>query len=213
MVVRDDQSRRRQEDSTSKPAPANFVPNKDIQFGYHSASGEQIRINNNGLRAERMDPDRVAGNGVAYGAHPLKGMAEFEIKIVSYETELIWSLGLGVIRCEKGVPIEPGPSIPIITDDAANHCVWIDTELYNNIVTPSEKSEYGDVNLDDLREGDCVGLRLSQNGVLEFFVNGESQGIAAKNIYIRSSDVYAVVDHYGKCVATVITKAGECSHI
>ena len=213
MVVRDDQSRRRQEDSTSKPATANFVPNKDIQFGYHSASGEQIRINNDGLRAERMDPYRVAGNGVAYGAHPLKGMAEFEIKIVSYESELIWSLGLGVMRCEKGVPIEPGPSIPIITDDAANHCVWIDTELYNNIVTPSEKSEYGYVNLDDLREGDCVGLRLSQNGVLEFFVNGESQGIAAKNIYIRSSDVYAVVDHYGKCVATVITKAGEGRHI
>ena len=71
MVVRDDQSRRRQEDSTSKPATANFVPNKDIQFGYHSASGEQIRINNDGLRAERMDPDRVAGNGVAYMEHTL----------------------------------------------------------------------------------------------------------------------------------------------
>ena len=178
MVVRDDQSRRRQEDSTSKPATANFVPNKDIQFGYHSASGEQIRINNDGLRAERMDPGRVGKNGVAYGAHPLKGMAEFEIKIISYKTKWTLSLGLGVMRCEKGVPIEPGPSIPILTDDAANHCVWSQQELYNNIVTPSEESEYGYVDLDDLREGDCVGLRLSQDGVLEFFVNGESQGIA-----------------------------------
>ena len=213
MVVRDDQSRRRQEDSTSKPATANFVPNKDIQFGYHSASGEQIRISNDGLRAERMDPDRVRDNGVAYGAHPLKGMAEFKIKIVSCETKWTWSLGLGVMRCEKGVPIEPGPSIPSYLEDTANHCVWIDTELYNNIVTPSEKSEYGYVNLRDLREGDCVGLRLSQDGVLEFFVNGESQGIATKNIYTRKSDVYAVVDHFGRCVATVITKAGECSHI
>ena len=43
-----------------------------------------------------MDPDRVADNGVAYGAHPLKGMAEFEIKIVSYETKWTWSLGLEV---------------------------------------------------------------------------------------------------------------------
>ena len=213
MVVRDDQSRRRREDSTSKPATANFVPNKDIQFGYHSASGEQIRITNDGLGAEKMDPDRVDDNGVAYGAHPLKGMAEFEIKIVSHGTKWTGSLGLGVMRCKKGVPIEPGPSIPSYPYNAANHCVWIDYRLFNNIVTPSEKSEYGYVNLDDLREGDCVGLRLSQNGVLEFFVNGESQGVAAKNIYTRNSDVYAVVEHYGQCVATVITKAGECRHI
>ena len=137
-------------------------------------------------------------------------MAEFEIKIVSYESKWTCSLGLGVMRCEKGVP---GPSIPRTPEYAANHCVWIDQQLYNNIVTPHEESEYGYVDLDDLREGDCVGLRLSQDGVLEFFVNGESQGIAAKNIYTRNSDVYAVVDHYGDCVATVITKAGEGSHI
>ena len=151
-----------------KPATANFVPNKDIQFGYHSASGEQnIRINNDGLRAERMDPDKPPNNGVVYGAHPLKGMAEFEIKIVSKETKWTWSfgsLGLGVMRCEKGVPIEPGLSIPILTDDAANHCVWIDTELYNKIVTPHEESEYSYVDLDDLREGDCVGSGGSSYG-------------------------------------------------
>ncbi len=43
----------------------------------------------------------------------------------------------------------------------------------------------------------------------------ESQGIAAKNIYTRDTDFYAVVDHCGHCVSTVITKAGECysSHI
>ena len=213
MVVRDDQSRRRQEDSTSKPATANFVPNKNIQFGYHSASGEQIRISNDGLGAERMDPDRVVDNGVAYGAHPLKGMAEFEIKIISCGSKWPSSLGLGVMRREKGVPIEPGPSIPRDSQYAAYHYVWTDHRLFNNIVTPSEVSEYGYVNLDDLREGDCVGLRLSQDGVLEFFVNGESQGIAAKNIYTRNSDVYAVVDHFGWCVATVITKAGEGRHI
>ena len=211
-MVRDDQSRR-QEDSTSKPATANFVPNKDIQFGYHSALGEQIRISNDGLGAEKMDPDRVRDDGVAYGAHPLKGMAEFEIKIVSYESKWTWSLGFGVMRCEKGVPIEPGPSIPSYLEDTANHCLWVDHRLFNNIVTPNEESEYGYVNLNDLREGDCIGLRLSQDGVLEFFVNGESQGIAAKNIYTRNSDVYAVVEHCGNCVATVITKAGECRHI
>ena len=208
--MRDIQTRGRQQDSLSKPDTTNFVPNEDIQFGYHSASGKQIKITNDGLGAERMNPYRVPGNGVAYGAHPLKGIATFEVKIVSYGTGWGNSLQFGVMRCKKGVPIESGPSIPDDSVYAADHCVWDDQRLFNNLVTPKEESGYGYVNLNDLREGDCVGLCLSQDGVLEFFVNGESQGIAAKNIYTRNSDVYAVVDHYGQCVATVITKAGEC---
>ena len=209
MKVKNNQSR-----TIPQPITANFVPNEDIQFGYHSASGKQIRITNDGLGAERMDPDKEYDDGEAYGARPLKGRAEFEVKIVSYGT-LRWygTIRFGVMRCKKGVPIEPGPSIPSDSYGAANHCAWTDTRLFNNFVTHNEKSDYGYVDLDDLCEGDCVGLRLSQDGVLEFFVNGESQGIAAKNIYTRNSDVYAVVDHYGNCVATVITKAGEYSYV
>ena len=50
---------------------------------------------------------------------------------------------------------------------------------------------------------------------MEFTMNRESQGISAQNIYTRDTDVYAVVDHFGCCIATVITKAGEyySSHI
>ena len=85
--------------------------------------------------------------------------------------------------------------------------------LFNNLITPGEESDYGYVDLDDLREGDTVGLHLSHNGVLEFFVNGENQGIAAKNMYTRNTDIYAVANHRGQCVATVITKASEYKHI
>ena len=208
MKVKNNQTR-----TIPQPITANFVPNEDIQFGYHSASGKQIRITNDGLGAERVDPDRVWRDGVAYGSRPLKGMAEFEVKIVSYVTRWYGTIRFGVMRCKKGVPIEPGPSIPRDSYNAANHCVWRNQQLCNNFVTPNKKSDYGYVDLDDLREGDCVGLRLSQDGVLELFVNGKSQGIASKNIYTRNSDVYAVVDHYDNCVATVITKAGEYSYV
>ena len=213
MTMKDDPNRRRQQDSPSIPATANFVSNEDIQFGYHSASGKQIRITNDGFGAERVDPDREWDNGVAYGVEPLKGMAKFEVKMVACKTEWNWSLLFGVMRCKKGVPLEPGPSIPRCSYDSANHCVWSYQQLCNNLVTPREELDYGYVDLDDLREGDRVGLCLSQDGVLEFFVNGESQGIAAKNIYTRNSDFYAVVDHHGNCVATVITKASEYSHV
>ena len=41
-----------------------------------------------------------------------------------------------------------------------------------------------------------MGLQRSEDGVLEFTVNGESQGIAAENVYTSETDVYAVVDHW-----------------
>ena len=204
----EDQTRRLQD-------PLSQSDTKDIQFGYHSAVGKNILITNNGLGAERMNPEDDYSDGVAYGAQPLKGPAELEVKIVIYGTKWPFSLGLGLRSHKKGVPIKSGPSIPADPSDAEYHCVWTDQRLFNNLVTPGERSDYGYVDLDDLCEGDCVGLCLSQDGVLEFTVNGESQGIAAKNIYTRDTDVYAVVDHFGHCVATVITKAGEChsSHI
>ena len=216
VLVEEDQTRRLQ-DPLSESDTDESTPNKDIQFGYHSAAGKYIRITNNGLGAERVSPEYEFMGGVAYGAQPLKGVAEFEVKMVTYGAKWSGSLALGIRRCKKGVPIESGPGIPTNSFVAEYHCVWFDPSLYNNLVTPREESSYGYVDLRDLREGDCVGLRLSQesDGVLEFTVNGESQGIAAKNIYTRDTDIYAVVDHFGRCVATVITKAGECysSHI
>ena len=205
------------EDRTKRVLSAtdDLLPNKDIQFGYHSASGKQIKLTNDGLGAERMNPDIVFDNGVAYGAQPLKGRSEFEVKIVSYGGKWNKSLGFGVMRCKKGVPIK-STDIPDNPQFAVNHFVWINQKLYNNFVTVTvagNETDYGYVTLNDLREGDCVGLSLSQDGVLEFTVNDESQGTVATNVYNRNTDVYAVVDHWGPCVATVITKAGDCCHI
>ena len=208
MCVKEDQTRRLQ-DPLSESDTDELTTNKDIQFGYHSTSGKQIRITNNGLGAEKINPDYTYENGVAYGAQPLKGLAEFEVKMVSYGGGWLISIQVGVMRCLKGITIDH-LSIPENSYNAKDHCVWAGKTLCNNLVTPREKSDYGYVDLDDLREGDCVRLCLSRDGELEFFVNGESQGIAAKNIYTRDTDIYAVLDHYAKCVATVITKAGEC---
>ena len=216
MLVTENQIRRLQ-DPLSESDTDDLTPNKDIQFGYHNAAGRNVRITNNGLGAERMNAERKFRDGVAYGAQPLKGLAEFEVKMMTYGANWFNSLQFGLRKCKKDVPIKSGPGIPKDSYDAEYHCVWAGQTLSNNLVTPGERSDYGYVDLCDLHEGDCVGLSLSQDGVLEFTVNGESQGIAAKNIYTRDTDVYAVVDHCGRCVATVITKAGEyyssvCKH-
>ena len=213
-----EQARSKQQDPLSVRAAAKMlssVPNDEVQFGYHIATGKQIiRLISDGLGAKRLNPDKEFGDGIAYGAHPLHGRAVFEVKIIKTMGEWYGGLRFGIMRCKKGIPIESGPSIPSDSKGAANHCVWSGQWLCYNLVTRNELSEYGYVNLDDLHVGDCVGLHLSQGGVLEFTVNGESQGIAAENIYTRNSDVYAVVDHHGCCVATEIIKAGkpQCIH-
>ena len=63
-------------------------------------------------------------DGVAYSARPLKGRAEFEVKIVSCGVGCRGSLHFGVMRCKKGELIESSPSIPSeINYGTMNHCV------------------------------------------------------------------------------------------
>jgi neuralized-like protein 4 len=60
---------------------------------------------------------------------------------------------------------------------------------------------YG-IDLDKLNQDDRIGLMRTSEGDLIFYVNGESQGVAAENL---PSIVYAIVDVYGKCVQVSIT--------
>ena len=60
--------------------------------------------------------------------------------------------------------------------------------------------EYGR-DLDQLGEGDRVGVLRTSTGALHFFVNGLDQGQAAASIPAK---VYAVIDMYGKCAQVSI---------
>jgi neuralized-like protein 4 len=60
--------------------------------------------------------------------------------------------------------------------------------------------EYGQ-DLDQLAEGDRVGVMRSASGVMHVFVNGVDQGPAASGIPHR---VWAVIDMYGKCAQVTV---------
>ena len=60
--------------------------------------------------------------------------------------------------------------------------------------------EYGQ-DLDQLGEGDRIGVIRTERGALHFYVNGEDQGPAVSNIPER---VWAIVDMYGKCAQVTI---------
>ena len=66
--------------------------------------------------------------------------------------------------------------------------------------------EYGQ-DLDQLSEGDCVGVMRTSGGMLHLYVNGVDQGAAATGIPSR---IWAIVDMYGKCAqVTVVEDSGR----
>lgn len=144
---------------------------------------------------------------MVYGEKPLRGTAEFEVELVSYGTGWSGTLKLGVMRCKTGNAITD-KTIPRYSPEGTHHCVWSSDKLHNRLTDCFTEQHYGSVNLDELRAGDKLGMRITHDGTLEFFVNGKHQGIAAEKLYQRGYDVYAVVDHYANCKATKITRAG-----
>lgn len=59
------------------------------------------------------------------------------------------------------------------------------------------RREYGDYNLDELSEGDRVGMMRKPNGDLHYFINGLDQGIAAHRV---PPIVWGVIDLYGMTI-------------
>ena len=158
-----------------------------------------------------MDPSSNYAHGVVYGAKPLRGTAEFEVEIVSYGTGWSGSLKLGVMRCKAGAGIQR-EYIPRYSPEAKEHCVWSADKVFNRLGRMSAEKDYGSVKLDDLQKGDRLGMRLSEEGVLVFFVNGKWQGVAAEGVYENDLDVYPVVDLYANCTSVRITRAGKTMH-
>lgn len=191
------------------PGRASFILPETVQFGYHDVHhSKQMSLSEDRLSATKKDPTVQYAHGVCYGALPLRGTAEFEVEITSYGTPWSGTMKLGVMRCESNSKIV----VPRYSPEGTEHCVWSSSKIHSRLTGGHAVEEveraYGKVNLDDLKIGNRVGLRLSYDGALSFYVDGRSQGVAAENVYLKGHDVYAVVDHYANCKATRITRAG-----
>ena len=68
--------------------------------------------------------------------------------------------------------------------------------------------DYGE-DLDDLKQGDTVGVMWTDNNALHFFVNGKDQGAAKYDV---KGPVWGIVDVYANCVqVTTIGHADDGS--
>lgn len=191
-----------------------FVLDKDIQFGFHRKARENVFVSQSTHRAMVVDHSRRAG--IAYTARPLSGVAEFEVRLLEYAGGIRGSLKLGLMWRKANDQV-PSLSMPRLSEHRDNSCVWFQskfkekTEFQNNFGAVHLLRYYGIVNLCDLRQDDCLGLQVSAEGDLSFFVNGVSQGVAARQVYQVGLEVYCFVELMESCKAVEITRAGKLS--
>ncbi|XP_019855645.1 PREDICTED: uncharacterized protein LOC109584371 [Amphimedon queenslandica] len=177
-----------------------------VCFGYHKDyHSDQMCIADNGTEAKKLYPEEFYAKGVVYSERPVKSRVEFEVEVISHGAPWSGNLKLGIMLHKSNKKLDR-LKIPRYTPECHNHCVWSTKKLHNNVTTMTETA-YGKVSLDDLEEGDRLGIIITSEGVLHFLVNGEPQGIATHDIYREGHDVYVVVDHYANCKATRITRA------
>lgn len=185
-----------------------FLLGEVVTFGYSKVCASQMIITEDGLSARKKDPAQFYAYGVVYGEKPLSGVAEFELEIVRYGSGWSGTVKIGLVRVIEDKELTVS-DVPRYSPDAQGYCVWCADKLYNNLQDGKSECSYGSKNLDSLRAGSRVGLRVDSNGSLIFLVDGHSQGVASENIISKGYKLYVVVDHYANCIETRITRAGE----
>ncbi|CAH0558081.1 unnamed protein product [Brassicogethes aeneus] len=167
---------------------------------FHYRCGERITLTNDNCTAIRNDSD--FDHGLVISAEPLVNDVLFEVKIDRKVNSWSGSLEIGVVDCDPLNFDFPACASKIQTGS------WImsTSSVFKNGVCLVEG--YG-MDLDKLNQEDKIGLMRTYDGDLIFYINGESQGVAAEGI---PSVVYAVVDLYGKCVQVSITSPGIREH-
>ncbi len=164
-------------------------------------------MSDDGLRAIKKNPKDNYAGGVVYSDRPLFGHCEFEVELTGHGTNWSGNFKLGIAHFKTGkCLLDFIGTIPRYSPEANNTCVWSDDRIFDKIQNKVD-FRYGNVRLDDLRKGGRLGLQITNEGVLSFYVNDAYQGVASTNAYVTGYDTYAIVDHYGNAISTSISKA------
>ena len=157
---------------------------------FHHCHGNLIFLSNQSRNARRRNATTEFNNGVVFSRAPLEDGDIFEVRLDKKMGSWSGSFAIGVTT---GNPdsLEIPPSATGLKNGS-----WL---MSGKTVLKDGSSllkDYGQ-DLDELNEGDIIGVQRQTDNSLHFYVNGVNQGIAARTI---PSNVYAVVDVYGKCV-------------
>ncbi|KAG8230351.1 hypothetical protein J437_LFUL000622, partial [Ladona fulva] len=167
---------------------------------FYERTGQLVRLTNGGRTAERRRPMDEFNNGVVMTHRPLRDNELFEIRIDRLVEKWSGSIEVGVTTHDPSVLDFPATMTNLRTGTTMMSGCGI---LTNGKGT---RREYGEFNLDELREGDRIAMMRKTNGNLHYFINGMDQGIAAQKV---PQKVWGVVDLYGMTVKVTIVDRDE----
>ncbi|XP_071275212.1 neuralized-like protein 4 isoform X3 [Agelaius tricolor] len=176
-----------------EPAGAPGVTNEALLF--HEKCGALIKLSNGHKTAERRRPLDEFNNGVVLTNRPLRDGEMFEIRIDKLVDKWSGSIEIGVTAHNPNSLEYPAT----MTNLRSGTIMMSGCGILTN--GKGTRREYCEFSLDELQEGDHIGLTRKANNALHFYINGVDQGVATS---LTPQVVYGVVDLYGMAVKVTI---------
>lgn len=172
--------------------------NDHIRF--HTRCGSLVRLSPNCRSAERRRPFDEFNNGVVMTHRPLRDNEVFEIRIDKLVDKWSGSIEVGVTTHSPSSLHFPAT----MTNMRSGTIMMSGCGILTN--GKGTRRQYGEFNLDELREGDRVGMVRKANGNLHYYINGRDQGIAALRV---PQILWGVIDLYGMTIKVTIVDRNE----
>uniref|UniRef100_A0A8C9W3L4 Neuralized-like protein 4 n=1 Tax=Scleropages formosus TaxID=113540 RepID=A0A8C9W3L4_SCLFO len=181
--------------ATLGPALASGGVTTNDALLFHEKCGTLIKLSNNNKTAERRRPLDEFNNGVVMTNRPLRHNEMFEIRIDKLVDKWSGSIEIGVTTHNPNNLDYPAT----MTNLRSGTIMMSGCGILTN--GKGTRREYCEFSLDELQEGDHIGLMRKSSGALHFYINGIDQGVAASQ---TPAVVYGVVDLYGMAVKVTI---------
>lgn len=176
-----------------------FFPNNN-KLRFHERKGALIKLSNNNRTSERKRPYDEFNNGVVMTHRPLRDNELFEIRIDRLVDKWSGSIEVGITTHNPGTIEFPAT----MTNQRSGTMMMSGCGILTN--GKGTRREYGEFNLDELNEGDRIGMMRKANGNLHFYINGLDQAVAATRV---PNQMWGVVDLYGMTVKVTIVDRDE----
>lgn len=167
---------------------------------FHTRCGSLVKLVPNFRSAERRRPLDEFNNGVVMTHRPLRDNELFEIRIDKLVDKWSGSIEVGVTTHNPTVLHFPAT----MTNMRSGTIMMSGCGILTN--GKGTRRQYGEFNLDELREGDRVGMMRKSNGNLHYYINGQDQGVAATRV---AATLWGVIDLYGMTIKVTIVDRDE----
>lgn len=193
--------------SSSLPIPYNsvnqieeYTTEVNDRLRFHTRCGSLVKLSTNCRTAERRRPLDEFNNGVVMTHRPLKDNELFEIRIDKLVDKWSGSIEVGVTTHNPSSLHFPAT----MTNMRSGTIMMSGCGILTN--GKGTRRQYGEFNLDELREGDRVGMMRKSNCNLHYYINGQDQGVAATRV---AQTLWGVIDLYGMTIKVTIVDRDE----